>query len=483
MSNALLKPLCLSSCCRSSAPVLKGRPFQVAVGLVAVTSSRQLPSDPRQGSELEPKQGVYVDPRSARAKCGGSMTLTSGQEQVIKSPGYPKKYPNKKKCNWDISSDDPEAHIEVSCPNVDLKSSKSCKGDRLRLIDDQNVETICGRGERTFATKSNRLIASFRSNKFGRAKGFECTVRSVSSDTDSSVTYYTDSTDYTTKPLTSTPTTAKPTTAKPTTAKPTEPPTTKCQCGVANPNRIVGGMEVKPAHKYPWHVGLKKRGVMNYVCGGSIINDRYALTAAHCFFDKDGNRVSDEGLVVGVADHDMYSTSDDISGVTRLVAVEKVILHPSYSSSGYDYDIALLKLSEVLDLSKNKELRSVCLPADDSKSYAGATGIAAGWGRLESGGNQPEKLMEVTLPILETSCWGKSISERMLCAGYKEGGKDTCQGDSGGPLYVVESSKHFQVGVTSFGDGCANPNSPGVYARVSKFLDWIKTNTADANYC
>lgn len=390
---------------------------------------------------------------------------------TMKTPGYPKKYPNKRKCTWDISSQNSDEHLELSCSNFELKKSKSCKGDSLRLSDDESVETFCGHGEKTFVTKTNTLKATFKSNRYGRDKGFECTVRSVRSDTDS--------TDFSTGATGQT-TAAPATTKQPTTTK---PPTAGCQCGVANPNRIVGGTEVSPAHKYPWHVGLKYENGANYWCGGSIINNQYAMTAAHCFFDKYGNRESDEGLVVGVADHDMSVSTDDVSGVTRLVKVAKVILHPNYVSSGYDNDIALLKLSETLDLSKNKELRSVCLPADDSKNYAGALGIAAGWGKLQYGGSQPDKLMEVTLPILEQSCWGKTVTERMLCAGYKEGGKDTCQGDSGGPLYVVEGSKYFQVGITSFGDGCANPNSPGVYARVSKFLSWIKTNTADATYC
>lgn len=180
--------------------------------------------------------------------------------------------------------------------------------------------------------------------------------------------------------------------------------------------------------------------------GATIINDKYALTAAHCFIDNFRNRIPDEGLVVGVADRDMYSSSDDVSCVTRLVKVAKVTLHPDYLPSGYDNDIALMKLAETLDLSKDEELGAVCLPADDSKTYAGSLGIATGWGRLQYGGSQPAKLTEVTLPILEPSCWGKTVTERMLCAAYREGGKDTCQGDSGGPLYVVEGGKYFQVG-------------------------------------
>ncbi|XP_037793039.1 trypsin-1-like [Penaeus monodon] len=276
--------------------------------------------------------------------------------------------------------------------------------------------------------------------------------------------------------------TAKPSTTNPPAVNPTtKPPTTgACQCGVANPTRIVGGEEVQPAHKYPWQIGLKYKGGNGYWCGGAVINDRYILTAAHCLFDSDGNQESAEGLVVGVGDHLMSSTSDDVAA-TELISVEKVILHPQYNKQTFDNDIALLKLSKVLTFST--EVRPVCLPENDSKTYAGAEGIASGWGTLSSGGSQPNQLMEVTVPILDPSCWGQSVTERMLCAGYPKGGKDTCQGDSGGPLCVKESSKFVQVGVVSFGDGCAKPGSPGVYARVTEFLPWIKANTADAAFC
>ncbi|XP_042858074.1 trypsin-1-like [Penaeus japonicus] len=161
-----------------------------------------------------------------------------------------------------------------------------------------------------------------------------------------------------------------------------------------------------------------------------------------------------------------------VANVTLFVPVKTVILHEKYDPKGYDYDIALLRLS-----------RAVCLPADDTKTYAGMNGIASGWGALRENGTQPNKLMEVTLPILNPNCWDKAVTDRMLCAGLPEGGKDTCQGDSGGPLCVQENNKYVQVGVVSFGEGCAKPRSPGFYARVSKFLSWIKEKTSDATYC
>ncbi|XP_037801279.1 trypsin-1-like [Penaeus monodon] len=127
--------------------------------------------------------------------------------------------------------------------------------------------------------------------------------------------------------------------------------------------------------------------------------------------------------------------------------------------------------------------QKVACPASQNDSNLRRPKHCLRLGTLSSGGSQPNQLMEVTVPILDPSCWGQSVTERMLCAGYPKGGKDTCQGDSGGPLCVKESSKFVQVGVVSFGDGCAKPGSPGVYARVTEFLPWIKANTADAAFC
>lgn len=118
-----------------------------------------------------------------------------------------------------------------------------------------------------------------------------------------------------------------------------------------------------------------------------------------------------------------------------------------------------------------------CFPASDP--IPGKSCAITGWGTLKSGGEQPDKLQVAHVPIVrQDDCkklYKNQIHDSMVCAGYPEGGKDSCQGDSGGPMVCKGTDGRYSVhGVTSWGYGCAEPNKPGVYARVSYLLKWIK---------
>ncbi|KAK3881875.1 hypothetical protein Pcinc_013716 [Petrolisthes cinctipes] len=256
-----------------------------------------------------------------------------------------------------------------------------------------------------------------------------------------------------------------------------------CQCGQTNEKRIVNGWEVEPAHNYPWQVGIREYDNKNYMCGGSIINDRYILTAAHCITDKNGMPESPKHLSVGIGDHISTSTADD-GNFTKKVYVEQIIVHHDYNPYTYDNDIALLKLSEPISLGLYPEVGTICLPANDDKTYEKRYGTASGWGVIKENGSQAEVLQETILMILDSNCIGFStqVTENQLCILPAFG--DTCQGDSGGPLVVFEGSHYTLVGITSFTFGtCYDINYPTVFTRVSKFLQWIKDNTQDGIYC
>ncbi|XP_053641246.2 trypsin-7-like [Cherax quadricarinatus] len=266
------------------------------------------------------------------------------------------------------------------------------------------------------------------------------------------------------------------------------PPHT-CVCGNANVERIVGGVEVSP-HEFPWLVGLQFNNKTIYTCGGSIINNLYILTAGHCLYDLETSQLRDPTCIrVGIADHNQASHQDDVPGVTRLVNIQGYSIHPNYNLFNITDDIALVKLAQPLDLSSHREIRSVCLPPNDNQTYQGLTATAAGWGYVtENSTTQPDVLRQAGITILDPTCQNKTvnfvtITQNMLCAGEVQGGVDACLGDSGGPLTVTQGGRHIIVGITSFGEGCARPNIPGVYTRVSKYLPWIMQNTQDATYC
>ncbi|XP_007542526.2 transmembrane protease serine 9-like [Poecilia formosa] len=222
--------------------------------------------------------------------------------------------------------------------------------------------------------------------------------------------------------------------------------------------RIVGGAAA-PQGSWPWQVSLQ---TSSHFCGGSLINSEWVLTAGHCIISNIGSA----RLVLGL----QSLTGTNPNKVTRTVA--QVIRHPSFSISTLDNDIALIKLSSAVSF--NNYISPVCLAAADSTFYSGVNSWVTGWGNIGSGGRSHYR----TELLCSTYCSGyapTTITDNMICAGLLQGGKDSCQGDSGGPMVSKQAGRWIQSGIVSFGIGCANPNYPGVYARVSQYESWIKT--------
>lgn len=127
-----------------------------------------------------------------------------------------------------------------------------------------------------------------------------------------------------------------------------------------------------------------------------------------------------------------------------------------------------------------------------AKNYVGTNGLVTGWGTLKEDGKPSCILQEVEVPVIsnevcstETNYTSSMITDNMMCAGYLGvGNKDSCQGDSGGPMVAERPDKRYElIGVVSWGNGCARPYYPGVYTRVTKYLDWIKENSNDGCFC
>ncbi|XP_072747963.1 trypsin-1 isoform X2 [Anoplolepis gracilipes] len=250
----------------------------------------------------------------------------------------------------------------------------------------------------------------------------------------------------------------------------------QCTCGLTNKhNRIVGGVQTV-VNQYPWMALLMYRG--QFYCGGTVINSRYVMTAAHCIDRFDGSK-----LTVRILEHNWNLTSES---KTQDFKVEKTIKHSGYSTINYDNDIALIKLRDPIRF--QGPMRPACLP-EPGKTFAGEKGIVTGWGATKEGGSVSTYLQEVEVPIISnaecraTKYPSRKITDNMLCAGYIQGGKDSCQGDSGGPLHIEKNGVYYVIGVVSWGEGCAQPGYPGVYCRGNRYLTWIAYNTKDSCYC
>lgn len=225
----------------------------------------------------------------------------------------------------------------------------------------------------------------------------------------------------------------------------------------ARQGRIVGGNATQIEH-HPHQVSLQFHGG-NHFCGGSLISHRTVLTAAHC--------------VVGQQPSSIYvrlgSTYYDKGGV--LAIVSKLIHHESYDPNTMQYDVGLVVLAA--SVSESKSIRIIGLASFLPPN--GARAMVTGWGTKCFGcAIQPDNLQEVSVRLyhyLRCSSkefgYGSKVNDTMIC-GYEEN-KDACQGDSGGALVY----NNLQIGIVSWGYGCAMANYPGVYCNVQAMHDWI----------
>merc|ERR1712038_537844 len=375
--------------------------------------------------------------------CGATDTLKDAEYVMFESQNYPEDYPNKANCKYTLKMP-ANSYFYLTCEQFDV-----LKGDYL-AIGSMRYYGKADNGLYVYYPNSpvetTKLKVQFKSNKKKTSSGFRC---------------YIDV--YENSPGTTESPTEPPTGP---TEPPTVPPPGSCSCGLPNTsNRIVGGVETE-ANEYPWQVALVSAGGSHPWCGGTLISSQHVLTAAHCTAGSTPNSIA-----VLVGEHRI-----DDNSFTRL-SLSAITDHPGYNSGTLDNDFSILTLSSPVTFSN--AVKPACLPSSTS-DYAGQVAVVSGWGTLSSGGNQPTVLNDVSVTVQSNqdynSAYGGDITSNMICAA--DAGKDSCQGDSGGPMTVLEGGRYSLVGVVSWGYGCANPSYPGVYARVTAQMDWIKANSA-----
>ncbi|XP_077485203.1 transmembrane protease serine 9-like [Amblyomma americanum] len=260
-------------------------------------------------------------------------------------------------------------------------------------------------------------------------------------------------------------------------------------CGIARviESRVVGG-RVADVGAWPWMAAIyeKTEGAEPaMICGGALVTDRHVLTAATCLSrDTGGKQPTAQMLTVRLGDHDLNSTNDQTAPVD--VQVSDLVRHPDYAQSTYTNDIALLVLSEPVTWSRF--VQPVCLPFGPlaSETLEGRNAFIIGWGATKFGYDGSSELRQAQIPIWTEDDCKKAyqrylvITKEQLCAGDNRGESDACQGDSGGPLLLPYEGRYYVVGIISWGKGCAIPGFPGVYTRVSAYLDWLRNELGAA---
>lgn len=242
----------------------------------------------------------------------------------------------------------------------------------------------------------------------------------------------------------------------------------------AAPLAIINGADV-PVGEQLWVVGILQASVKDdytaQFCGGTLVAPQWVLTAAHCTLNEKDQAFQPTDLDVLVGQRMLHSTEG-----TRL-AVDQIVRHPAFDATTYRSDIALLHLATATStpfvILANATTNSTLPQAQQA--------MVAGWGVTEDGVGA-DVLQRAQVPLVDTGIcrkfyadYGITIQENTLCAGYEQGGIDACTGDSGGPLLVWNNQQRswVQLGIISWGSGCAEAGVYGVYTEVAGFSTWI----------
>lgn len=246
-------------------------------------------------------------------------------------------------------------------------------------------------------------------------------------------------------------------------------------------DRIVGGREAVP-NSWPWQASLVRPDLDPYghQCGGSLINNQWILTAAHCF-----KRALEPDMWLVVLGKHNKLTKDETE---QHRYVKSIHPHPEYL--GYEpykasipwlkrmaNDVALVKMNAPISISMY--ISPVCMLSKTFYISEGTLCYVTGWGETYGTGYE-FVLKQALVPIVTRESCRKSypyfdVGNKMICAGYNQGGHDSCKGDSGGPLVMQNETRWVQVGVVSTGGICGEKLQPGIYTELTHYVEWIRS--------
>ncbi|GBP55649.1 Transmembrane protease serine 3 [Eumeta japonica] len=246
------------------------------------------------------------------------------------------------------------------------------------------------------------------------------------------------------------------------------------ECGTSRSGRIVGG-EVSYSGELPWTASVWRQKA--HQCGATVLTKQWLMSAGHCVCSAFNEIYKAQQLsVVAGAVNILNPESQEL--------VSKILPHPDYRCNKRTNDVALLRT--VGELTWSSSLKPACLPMATSDDFSGNVATVAGWGFTDEDrgtGTRPNILHKTEVMVVandECNRWYQSqgskikIISTQMCAGYEDGGRDSCWADSGGPLMVKNTKGHSMViGVVSTGSGCAKARKPGIYTRVSRYVEWI----------
>ncbi|CAL8072406.1 unnamed protein product [Orchesella dallaii] len=464
----------------------------------------------------------------------GTYPLEKGVEYNTLSHDYPQHYPPGQACVWQFLGT-PTCYPFLKCSNFSIVDSYLCEDDYLALSDGFDADEIgkkfCGKtSPNNFVSQTSILRLTFKSDIHSHGElGFNCTVSCFRYEP---VYGYGNRYYYQPRPRPN--------------LLPTSPQkVTDCDCGFKGPlveklhhlffnshytdgdgktsneetdtmtntidddglnshrtrrssaiNDYSYSLSSTTGNESPIFTTLGKYRWMGYLtsfrerkplCGCTLINNLYVLTAAHCITQTNGKSTDPRGILVVLNDHN-FANFTEMATITRYVA--KVIRHPLYNPSTYDYDVAVLKLTTRIELNRLSEpiLRTICLPPrtmSNSFNYQDATVI--GWGRLSEGGEQLTTLQESEVMVISNEeCnaqFSGRITSNMVCVGLAEGDKISCVAEAGSPLMKREYGRMIQIGIATYGRGCTKKYSPGVNSRVTVLNDWIRMAAKDGSWC